>query len=770
MKKNFLILAVVMFANGLVNLTAWATDKYVVATGNWSATSTWSLTRGGASGAAVPGASDNVIIPSPFIVTLDASGKNCLNLTVESGATLRTGVTLPTSTLAYLRINGTTADIEGTFGNATAPGDAIGMENYNVTGSMTITGAGTFAPARVRTVALATATTTTTIFDIDTKFMYAGSSGTGGVALYAQVSSTPTTPPTITVNAGKTLTFVDKSGLSTSSSQAAVPSPVMGMTLNINGTLNFSGTGSSIFLLGGTGQTCTTVIGATGTLTVNGPFYFGDGTFTNSGTLTYGASSTLSYVGTAAQSTGVEFPSSGPANLTLNNSAGVTINGSHTLTGMLNLGGNNTYTNLNNVSGYTGITYSATTAQTTGAEFGGSITNLTINNSHGVTLGGSEAVTGTLTMTAGNISLGGNTLTLGTAIAFPGTLTYTAGYITGTGTFTRWFANGAIAGNTGLFPFGVGTSNRSLAIGGSPSAGGPIAASYNDASTVSSITFSENAQSFVNRYDANWVVTPSGGYTDGAMTLTIHGDGISGITSVADLDLSAASTIATGVWLAPSGSTSAPVLTRNGLTQGTIVVNPFYISSVVTSLPVELTSFTGSANGRNVQLLWATATEINNSGFEVQKNANGSWTKIGFVDGAGTSNAPHSYSFTDVNSAASKYSYRLKQVDRDGKIRYSSVVEVATTLTASDFALSQNYPNPFNPSTKFTFASKNAEQTTLKIYNVAGQEVATLFNGVAQPSQVYTLTFDAKDLPSGMYFYVLHSASRNDVKKMMLLK
>jgi hypothetical protein len=193
-------------------------------------------------------------------------------------------------------------------------------------------------------------------------------------------------------------------------------------------------------------------------------------------------------------------------------------------------------------------------------------------------------------------------------------------------------------------------------------------------------------------------------------------------------------------------------------------------------LPVELTSFTGSANGRNVELVWNTATEINNSGFEVQRAMHSGlsglmdWQKIGFVDGAGTSNVAHSYSFSDVSSAATTYSYRLKQIDHDGKFTYSSTVEVATTLSAEDFKLSQNYPNPFNPSTKFSFASKNAERTTVKIFNVVGQEVATLFNEVAQPNQIYTMTFDARNLPSGTYFYVLHSASRNEVRKMMLLK
>ena len=249
---------------------------------------------------------------------------------------------------------------------------------------------------------------------------------------------------------------------------------------------------------------------------------------------------------------------------------------------------------------------------------------------------------------------------------------------------------------------------------------------------------------------------------------------------------------ATGAWL-PSpvnnltiNNAAGVTLTSNCTVNGTLyltagvfnnnsatLVAPTIVygtGSLTTPLPVELTSFTGSASGRNVELLWNTATEINNSGFEVQKNIAGTWTKIGFVNGAGTSNVSHSYSYSDVNSAATTYSYRLKQIDHDGKFTYSSAIEVTTSLTADDYKLSQNYPNPFNPSTKFSFAMKNAERTTVKIYNAVGQEVATLFNGIAQAGQVYLLTFDAKNLPSGIYFYVLRSQSRNDIKKMMLLK
>ena len=398
-------------------------------------------------------------------------------------------------------------------------------------------------------------------------------------------------------------------------------------------------------------------------------------------------------------------------------------------------------------------------------------------------MGADPTVTGTLTLTSGNVALGGNTLTLGTSVGAPGTLTYTAGYMTGTGAFTRWIATAAISGNAGLFPMGVGTNNRSLAIGGSPSTGGTIAVSYNDASPVSAITFSENAQNFVHRYDANWVVTPSGDYTDPAMTLTIHGDGIPGITNVSDLDLSAATTIATGVWAAPSGSTSAPVLTRNGLTQGTIVTNPFYIASANTSLPVEITSFTALAGKNNVELAWNTATEVNNLGFDIErKTANSqqltannqslinNWTKVGFVEGHGTTNAPQSYSFTDASARVGKYSYRLKQIDHNGNFVYSQTVEATVGIMPGTIWLDNNYPNPFNPSTKISFVLGTKGHATLKVYSLLGQEVATLADGEFNDGEIQTFTFDASKYSSGIYYYQLKSGNGTQIKKMMLLK
>lgn len=194
-------------------------------------------------------------------------------------------------------------------------------------------------------------------------------------------------------------------------------------------------------------------------------------------------------------------------------------------------------------------------------------------------------------------------------------------------------------------------------------------------------------------------------------------------------------------------------------------------------LPVELTSFTATAKGQGVELAWKTATEVNNYGFEVERKVSSlgsarddKWAKIGFVEGAGNSNAPKEYSFTDALSANGKYLYRLKQIDRDGKFEYSHEVEVVISHLPQKFALMQNYPNPFNPATTISFTVPSVERATLKVYDLTGREVGTLFNEVANPGQTYHVVFNGKGLASGIYIYVLQTPTFREVKKMQLIK
>jgi hypothetical protein len=190
-------------------------------------------------------------------------------------------------------------------------------------------------------------------------------------------------------------------------------------------------------------------------------------------------------------------------------------------------------------------------------------------------------------------------------------------------------------------------------------------------------------------------------------------------------------------------------------------------------LPVELVSFTATANRGNAELRWSTATEVNNYGFEIERSQTADWQKVGFVGGAGTSNSPKEYSFSDKNISTGKYSYRLKQIDRDGKFEYSQSVEVAIGQAPQKFALLQNYPNPFNPSTKIQYSLENAVQVSLKVYNVLGEEVATLVNEL-QEAGSYTVPFSANNgtvtLSSGVYLYRLEAGQFVSTKKLVLMK
>ncbi len=193
------------------------------------------------------------------------------------------------------------------------------------------------------------------------------------------------------------------------------------------------------------------------------------------------------------------------------------------------------------------------------------------------------------------------------------------------------------------------------------------------------------------------------------------------------------------------------------------------------TLPVELTSFTASMNGRNAELKWATATESNNYGFEVEKKKvkttleSMKWEKIGFIEGKGTSNVSTQYSFLDKNLSAGKHSYRLKQIDRDGKFKYSDEAEVVIVQIPQKFSLSQNYPNPFNPTTVISYQIPMNGHVSLKVYDAIGREVATLVNELEGEGN-YSVPFDASNLSSGIYFARLQSGDKVQLKKMLLMK
>lgn len=189
-------------------------------------------------------------------------------------------------------------------------------------------------------------------------------------------------------------------------------------------------------------------------------------------------------------------------------------------------------------------------------------------------------------------------------------------------------------------------------------------------------------------------------------------------------------------------------------------------------LPVELTSFTGKVVNNKIELNWQTATELNNSGFEVQRkisnHKDADWEKIGFVAGNGNTNSTKYYSYVDTYpTGGNKFQYRLKQIDTDGTSKFSEIIEIE--FTPNKFELSQNYPNPFNPSTTIKYSLSEISNVILKVYDILGNEVATLIDERKEVGS-YSVTFDAGNLSSGIYIYKLVTDAFVSTKKMILIK
>ena len=193
--------------------------------------------------------------------------------------------------------------------------------------------------------------------------------------------------------------------------------------------------------------------------------------------------------------------------------------------------------------------------------------------------------------------------------------------------------------------------------------------------------------------------------------------------------------------------------------------------------PVEMLAFNSSISGKDVNLSWSTSTELNNSGFEIQravesgkiKIESGNWSNIGFVKGSGTTNEPKNYSFTDKNLSTGKYKYRLKQIDFNGNFEYFELAEEVNIGIPDKFYLSQNYPNPFNPVTNLEFGIPKPGFVSLKIYDVLGREMVTLVNEAKEPGY-YKIKFNAADLASGVYFYRMTAGDFVAVKKFVVMK
>ena len=194
-------------------------------------------------------------------------------------------------------------------------------------------------------------------------------------------------------------------------------------------------------------------------------------------------------------------------------------------------------------------------------------------------------------------------------------------------------------------------------------------------------------------------------------------------------------------------------------TPGVHNADPFFVE-----LPVELVSFEALADGASAQLAWTTAAEESNAGFHVEHrrasddenttDQDAAFSALGFVEGRGTTSEVQSYRFQTGPLEAGRHVFRLRQVDFDGAVSYSGTVELAVASAMPEgFRLGAAYPNPFNPRTQFTLEVRQAQEVRVEVFNLLGQRVRLLHEGPLEAGREHHFTFEAGDLPSGLYLF-----------------
>ncbi|MEM6336531.1 MAG: S8 family peptidase, partial [Bacteroidota bacterium] len=200
---------------------------------------------------------------------------------------------------------------------------------------------------------------------------------------------------------------------------------------------------------------------------------------------------------------------------------------------------------------------------------------------------------------------------------------------------------------------------------------------------------------------------------------------------------------------------------------------PRYLSAA--SLPVELAEVSVSAEGLRIRIDWLTATETDNAGFAIDLrpavcNENCAWRDLGFVEGAGTSDIAHSYTFATGELAPGLYRIRLRQVDFDGAMTEHPALDIEIASPSAIF-VSDAYPNPTSRASRLSLRLGVEEEGQVRVYNALGQLVDQVFDGRWTAGTTYTYeTTLSQSMPAGAYFIVIQGESFTETRQFTLVR
>lgn len=208
---------------------------------------------------------------------------------------------------------------------------------------------------------------------------------------------------------------------------------------------------------------------------------------------------------------------------------------------------------------------------------------------------------------------------------------------------------------------------------------------------------------------------------------------------------------------------------------------------VCSTIPVEITAFTGRTDGSDVELSWKTASETNNAGFRIQRKSatpdgtgdpdaeapfrrNGSteWTRVGFVEGSGTTSQVQSYRFTDEDLPyqPDALTYRLEQVDTDGSVH--PLKEITVQRRVEEVTLLGTAPNPARRQATVRYAVPGQTDVTIRLFDMLGRQVLSRTHRTVMGRQKTRL--DVSGLSNGAYFLRLYANGRTRTQKLTMAK
>ncbi len=659
-----------------IGVTAQAATRSAVASGVWSATTTWS-------GGAVPLSTDNATIAGGFTVTVDINTAVCTILTIG-----KTGAGAGAGHLVFNNSSQLTASGTCTFGTATAADSGI----IDMTSGGTLILQGTV-----------TSNTYHTLYGGTGTIEYNGSAAQS-VAAEPYYNLTISSGNTATL-AGADTVYGNLSVVNGTFAEVTRLLRVMGSTTISSGAFMSSTLGSPTFV-GSFDNSGTITTGATTTTWSFGSSYTNEsgashttaravvfkGSFQNNGTFSQSAS-TATFSGASTQT----LSGSGSTSfnqLQISNTSGVTLSQAISCNILVLAAGNldNTSFNVTTATGSatTGVIsrsngtisvapnfgttptvqYTASTAPlTTGPELPtAALFNFTVNDAQGVTLASNVTVNDTLRLTSGTLTTTGSyKVTVTNAV--PGAV------------IAR--ANPSVGNLSGELDVYIGATSNGIY-------------TFTDTSTVIvpdgtqgaidvDMQVYPNTQpvptpgtgTAVSRY---YVITPSGALTATTMQLSYL---VSELGSITESNLT--------LWYY-NGSAWVNFGGIDNTTghfvpvSGGIVTGNWAFADPASPLPIQLSSFTASTVANNVNLKWSTISETNTLGFYVERGSSktGPFTTVSsLIAGAGTSLQQHNYTYTDNSVSTGTYYYRVRQVEKNGKTAYSSVLSVVAVSERS---------------------------------------------------------------------------------------